>query len=87
MDEAIAQTLAAFQLAVRLSLPVLGAAFVVGLSLALVAAWARLGDAALTTLPRALVTLLVLGSVGGWMASELVQFASGLYRALPELVR
>lgn len=87
MNEALAQTLAAFQLAVRLSLPILAAAFVVGLALSLFAAWARLGDAALSALPRALVTLLVLGAVGGWMASELVGYTGGLYRALPQLVR
>jgi flagellar biosynthetic protein FliQ len=86
MNEALAQTLAAFQLAVRLSLPVLVAAFVVGLVLALISAWARLGDAALSALPRALVTLLLLGSIGSWMASELTVYASALYRALPELV-
>jgi len=87
MNEALAQTLAAFQLAVRLSLPILAAAFVVGLALALLAAWARLGDVALSALPRALVTLLVLGGAGGWMASELLGYTRGLYRALPELVR
>ena len=86
MNEALAQTLAALQLTVRLLLPILAAAFATGLLLALLAAWARLGEAALSALPRALVTLLLLGSLGGWMASELAGYASGLYRALPELV-
>ena len=83
----MAQTLAAFELAVRLSLPILSAAFVVGLALALLSAWARLGEVALSALPRALATLLVLGGIGGWMASELLGYTRGLYRALPELVR
>jgi flagellar biosynthesis protein FliQ len=87
MNEAFAQTLAGLELALRLSLPILGAAFALGLLMSLVQAFTRLGDGALTALPRAAVTLVVLASVGGWMASELLAYAAALYRALPELTR
>lgn len=87
MNEAHAQTLAAFELVVRLSLPLLGAAFALGLLLSCLQALTRLAEPALNALPRALVTLLVLGGTGGWMGSELVAYAGRLFRALPELVR
>ena len=87
MNEAFAQTLAAFELVLRLSLPLLGAAFAVGLVLAALQALTRLGEPALYALPRALVTLVVLGATGGWMAREVLRYATQLFRALPELVK
>ncbi|MDB4988212.1 MAG: Bacterial export protein family 3 [Myxococcaceae bacterium] len=87
MNEAFAQALAAFELALRLSLPLLGAAFAVGLLFALLSALTRVGEPALSALPRAAVTLLVLGGAGGWMARELVAYSAQLFRALPYLVR
>ncbi len=87
MNEAFAQALAAFELALRLSLPALGAAFAVASGIALLQAWSRLAEPALNAIPRALLTLLVLGSAGGWMARELLVYSRGLFRALPELVR
>jgi flagellar biosynthetic protein FliQ len=87
MNEALSQTLAAFELALRLSLPLLGTAFAVGLLVALLQAVTRLAEPTLSALPRALVTLLVLASTGGWMAHELVVYSAQLFAALPELVR
>jgi len=87
MDQAFARMLAALELAVRLSLPVLGAAFAIALVMAIVQAWSRVGEPALSAIPRALATLFVLGGTGVWMGRELLVYASGLFRALPELVR
>jgi flagellar biosynthesis protein FliQ len=87
MNEALAQTLSAFELVLRTSLPLLAAAFLVALGSALLALWTRLAEPAIGTLSRALVTLLVLGSTGGYIATQLVSYASGLFRALPELAR
>ena len=87
MNEAQAQMLAALQLGLQLSLPVLGVALAAALAAALLTTWTRTGEQALSAIPRALATLLVLGSAGRWMASELVTYAGQLFRALPELVR
>jgi flagellar biosynthesis protein FliQ len=87
MNEALAQTLSAFELVLRTSLPLLAVALVVTLVGALLALWTRLAEPAIGALSRALVTLLVLGGTGGYIASELVGYASGLFRALPELAR
>jgi len=87
MDQAFARMLAALELAVRLSLPVLGAAFAIGLVMAIVQAWSRVGEPALSAIPRALVTLVVLGGTGAWVGRELLAYTVGVFRALPELVR
>jgi flagellar biosynthesis protein FliQ len=87
MNEALAQTQSAFELVLRLSLPLLAAAFLVALISGLLALWTRLAEPAIGSLSRALVTLLVLGSTGGYIADQLVGYAAGLYRALPELAR
>jgi flagellar biosynthesis protein FliQ len=85
MNEALAQSQSAFELVLRASLPLLAAAFLVGLVSALFALWTRLSEPAIGSLSRALVTLLVLGSTGGYIADQLLVYTSGLLRALPEL--
>ncbi len=87
MNQAFAQMLAAFELALRLSLPAFGVAFGVAVAIALLQAWSRLAEPALNAIPRALLTWLALGSAGGWMAREQLTYPSGLFRARPELVR
>jgi flagellar biosynthesis protein FliQ len=87
MNEASAQLLAALELSVRFALPLLGAAFGVALVLAILQGLFRLPEPGLNSIPRALVTLLVLAAVGPWLSSELVTYSRALFRALPELVR
>ncbi len=87
MNEALAQTQAAFALVLRASWPLLAAAFLIALLSALLALWTRLAEPAIASLARAIVTLLVLGSTGGYIATQLVGYAAGVFRALPELAR
>jgi flagellar biosynthesis protein FliQ len=87
MNEALAQTLSAFELVLRMSLPLLAAAFLAALASALLALVTRLAEPAIGMLSRALVTLLVLGSTGTYIANQVVAYTSGLFRALPELAR
>lgn len=87
MNEALAQTQAALELVLRVSFPLLAVALAVALLSALVALWTRLAEPAIGALARALVTLLVLGSSSSYMADQLVGYAAGVFRALPELAR
>ena len=87
MDGALAQTLAALTLALRLSLPVCGVALAVAVVMSLVQGWSRLHEPAIAAIPRALVTLVVLGASAGFIGRELVGYTAALFRALPELVR
>lgn len=87
MNEAFAQTLSALTLTVRLGLPFVVAAFAVGLVIAALQALLRLSEPSLSALPRAAVTLLVLGALAPWASGELVTYTRQLFLALPELVR
>jgi type III secretory pathway component EscS len=77
----------ALYLALRLSLPALGVAFLVALLIGFVQTLTQLREPVLSAIPRllgvSLVLLLSASAVGG----ELVGFASRIYRALPELVQ
>lgn len=87
MNQASAEMLTALELAVRLSLPVLAAAFAAALVLALLSALSRLTEPALLGIPRALVTLLMVGATGSWAGGELLAYTVRLLRSLPDLVR
>lgn len=74
-------------LALRLSLPVLGVAFVVSAVVGLLQATTQLLEPTLSAVPRALCVGVTLALSGAWMGAELSGFASRLLQALPELVR
>jgi len=79
--------LAALQLALRLSLPALGVAFLVAALVGFVQTLTQLREPALNAIPRLLSVALLLVLSAGTLSGQLVAFASGVYRALPELVR
>ena len=86
MDEALTQALAALSLALRLALPICGAALLVAVVMALLQAWSRLTEPAIAAIPRALATLALLGAMASWLARALVDYAHALFVALPQLV-
>jgi flagellar biosynthetic protein FliQ len=77
----------ALWLSLRLSLPVLGAAFVVGLLSALVQALTQLHDAVLGQVPRLLAVAAVLALFGAGLGSELLDYTRALWSHIPELGR
>lgn len=86
MDEALTQTLAALSLALRLALPICGVALLVAVVMSLLQAWSRLSEPAIAAIPRALVTLAVLGATARWLAGALADYTRALFAALPQLV-
>lgn len=74
-------------LALRLSLPVLAIAFLVAVLVGFVQTLTQLREPALNAIPRLLSVALVLALSAGAFGSQLLGFASSVYRALPELVR
>ena len=65
----------ALLLGVLLSLPVVGAAAIVGFAVAVLQAVTQVQDATLAHLPRVLVVALVLAVAGPWMGGEIAAFA------------
>jgi flagellar biosynthetic protein FliQ len=76
----------ALYLALRLSLPLLGVAFLVALLVGLLQVFTQLREPVLAAVPRLLGVGLVLALSFGAMSGELRDFASRLYRALPTLL-
>lgn len=76
----------AMYLALRLALPLLGVAFLVALVVAVLQLFTQLREPVLNAVPRLVGVTLVLALSFGAMSSELRDFATRLYRALPALI-
>ena len=74
-------------LVLYVSAPVLGAALVVGLAVAVLSAATQVQEQSLAFVPKLVAVSLVLALGGGWMAGELIGFTGDLWRAIPALVR
>lgn len=65
--------------------PVLGAALIVGLLVAIFQATTSIQEQTLTFLPKMLTILAVLALLGGWMFAELRDYTITLFSAIPSL--
>jgi flagellar biosynthesis protein FliQ len=70
-----------------LSAPVLGAALVIGLIVAIFQATTSIQESTLTFLPKMLVMLAVLALLGGWMFTTLEGYTINLFRMIPEFAK
>lgn len=68
-----------------LILPVLGAALVIGLVVAIFQATTSIQEQTLTFLPKLVVILAVLALLGSWMFSEMRDYTINLFRMIPSL--
>lgn len=69
----------ALLLAVAVSLPVVGAAAVIGLAVAVMQAATQVQDVTLAHLPRLVVVAVVLAVVGPWMGAQIAAFAARVF--------
>lgn len=67
--------------------PVLGVALAVGLAISILQVVTQIQEMTLTFVPKIAAILAVMIIVGPWMLSVLTDFASELFRSIPELVR
>jgi len=70
-----------------LSVPVLGAALVIGLIVAIFQATTSIQEQTLTFLPKMLVMLAVLALLGGWMFTTLRGYTVNLFNMIPEIAK
>lgn len=77
---------AVFQVFV-LCAPILGAALIVGLIVAIFQATTSIQEQTLTFLPKMLVILLMLALLGGWMFAMLSNYTTNLFSQIPNLAR
>lgn len=67
--------------------PVLGAALIVGLIVAIFQATTSIQEQTLTFLPKMLVILVVLALLGGWMFSMMGNYTVSLFSQIKNLAR
>jgi flagellar biosynthetic protein FliQ len=70
-----------------LALPLLLSALTVGLVVAILQATTSIQEQTLTFVPKALVILLMLGLLGGWMFSSLGDYTVQLFQMIPAMAR
>ena len=69
----------------KLAAPVLGAALIIGLIVALVQAITQIQEQTLTFLPKLFIILLVLALLGGWMISDMGNWTINLFKSIPKI--
>ena len=72
---------------IMLCAPVLGAALLVGLVVAIFQATTSIQEQTLTFLPKMVVILIMVALLGGWMFSVLRSYTLGLFAMIPDLAK
>lgn len=67
--------------------PILGAALIVGLIVAIFQATTSIQEQTLTFLPKMLVILAMLALLGGWMFAMMANYTTNLFAQIPALAR
>ena len=70
-----------------LILPVLSAALVIGLVVAIFQATTSIQEQTLTFLPKLVIILVVLALLGSWMLSDIRDYTITLFRLIPAMAR
>ncbi len=70
-----------------LILPVLSAALVIGLVVAIFQATTSIQEQTLTFLPKLVIILVVLALLGSWMFSDIRDYTITLFRMIPAMAR
>jgi len=72
----------AMDVALRISLPVLGLSLLAGLIVAIFQAVTQVQEMTLTYVPKILAVVVALFLFGGWMLTQIVSFASQSFHAI-----
>lgn len=68
-------------------LPVLSAALIIGLVVAIFQATTSIQEQTLTFLPKLIVILAVIAILSGWMFTEMREYTIALFRMIPRIAR
>ena len=68
-------------------LPVLSAALIIGLVVAIFQATTSIQEQTLTFLPKLIVILAVIALLSGWMFTEMREYTIALFRMIPRIAR
>lgn len=70
-----------------LATPILGAALIIGLIVAIFQATTSIQEQTLTFLPKMVIILVVIAVFGGWMFTSMSQFTIHIFNMIPALAR
>ncbi len=68
-------------------LPVLSAALIIGLVVAIFQATTSIQEQTLTFLPKLVVILAVIALLSGWMLNDMREYTIGLFNMIPRIAR
>ena len=68
-------------------LPVLSAALIIGLVVAIFQATTSIQEQTLTFLPKLIVILVVIALLSGWMFTEMREYTLSLFQMIPRIAR
>lgn len=71
----------------KLSAPVLGAALIIGLIVAIFQATTSIQEQTMTFLPKLFVILIVIALLGAWMFTSLGQYTITLFKMIPDMAK
>lgn len=71
----------------KICAPVLGAALIVGLIVAILQATTSIQEQTLTFLPKLLIILLLIALLSGWMFSSTGQYFTSIMELIPQMAR
>ncbi len=70
-----------------LTMPVLLAAFFVGLLVSILQAATQIQEMTLAFIPKIIAVILTLFLLGGWMLDRLIYFSKEIFNLIPQLIR
>ncbi|WP_448214109.1 flagellar biosynthetic protein FliQ [Colwellia sp. MEBiC06753] len=68
-----------FHVALKIASPILFSTLIVGLLVSVIQVVTQIQEMTLTFVPKILVSLAVLGMMGHWMLSQLIEFTTSLF--------
>ena len=85
-DQVISICVSAMEVAMKVAMPLLGVALVLGLAVSIVQAVTQIQEQTLSFIPKILGLVVVIVVGGPWMLGQLVAWTQELYGSIPTLV-
>jgi flagellar biosynthesis protein FliQ len=85
-DTVVSLVVDAMSLALKIALPLLLAALVIGLAVSIFQAATQIQEQTLSFIPKVVGIALVIVVAGPWMLGEIVSYTQNLYEQIPSLI-
>ncbi|HAG0390719.1 TPA: flagellar biosynthesis protein FliQ [Salmonella enterica] len=86
-EQVISMGVQAMKVALMIASPILLSALVAGLVVSILQASTQINEMTLSFIPKILLIITVIVSLGPWMLSVILDYMHGLFSALPYMIR